>query len=99
MARPKAFFLDYVAGNIRSLVNAVEKVGYEVHWIKHPSDIPNAEVAKPNFTAFRFFYCFAFIMKAFLFFFFFLFFPFFSVFFFCFRLKTKKKKKIFFWSQ
>jgi imidazoleglycerol phosphate synthase glutamine amidotransferase subunit HisH len=44
MARPKAFFLDYVAGNIRSLVNAVEKVGYEVHWIKHPSDISNAEV-------------------------------------------------------
>ena len=35
--------LDYVAGNIRSLVNAIEKVGYSVEWIKHPADVAKAE--------------------------------------------------------
>lgn len=44
MAKPKASFLDYVAGNIRSLVNAVEKIGYEVDWIKTPGDIQHADV-------------------------------------------------------
>ncbi len=44
MEKPKAYFLDYVAGNIRSLVNAVEKVGYEVDWIKTPGDIRQADV-------------------------------------------------------
>ena len=41
---PKVHLLDYVAGNIRSLVNAIEKVGYEVEWIKSPEDVANAEV-------------------------------------------------------
>lgn len=36
--------LDFVAGNIRSLVNAIEKVGYEVEWIKKPEDIHHAQV-------------------------------------------------------
>ena len=36
--------LDYVAGNIRSLVNAIEKVGYTVAWIKEPQDIEKADV-------------------------------------------------------
>ena len=41
---PTVHLLDYVAGNIRSLVNAIEKVGYEVEWIKSPEDVPKAEV-------------------------------------------------------
>lgn len=41
---PKVHLLDYVAGNIRSLVNAIEKVGYEVEWITSPEDVPKAEV-------------------------------------------------------
>lgn len=40
----KVHLLDYVAGNIRSLVNAIEKCGYEVEWIKSPDDVQNAEV-------------------------------------------------------
>ena len=41
---PTVHLLDYVAGNIRSLVNAIEKVGYTVEWIKSPADVANAEV-------------------------------------------------------
>ncbi|KAJ0165291.1 Imidazole glycerol phosphate synthase hisHF [Colletotrichum tanaceti] len=40
---PKVHLLDYVAGNVRSLVNAIEKVGYEVEWIRRPEDVPSAE--------------------------------------------------------
>ncbi|OAX85202.1 imidazole glycerol phosphate synthase hisHF [Emergomyces africanus] len=40
---PVVHLLDYVAGNIRSLVNAIEKVGYQVEWIKSPEDVKNAE--------------------------------------------------------
>ncbi|KAL1305548.1 hypothetical protein AAFC00_007157 [Neodothiora populina] len=40
---PTVHLLDYVAGNIRSLVNAIEKVGYEVEWIKSPEDVAKAE--------------------------------------------------------
>ena len=41
---PSAHLLDYVAGNVRSLVNAIEKVGYTVHWVKDPKDVEDAEV-------------------------------------------------------
>lgn len=41
---PTAHLLDYVAGNIRSLVNAIEKIGYTVEWIKEPQDLDRAEV-------------------------------------------------------
>ncbi|UKZ65624.1 uncharacterized protein TrAtP1_006820 [Trichoderma atroviride] len=41
---PTVHLLDYVAGNIRSLVNAIEKLGYEVDWIRSPEDVPRAEV-------------------------------------------------------
>lgn len=41
---PKVHLLDYVAGNIRSLANAIEKVGYTVEWIRSPEDVANAEV-------------------------------------------------------
>ncbi|GAM85663.1 hypothetical protein ANO11243_036700 [Dothideomycetidae sp. 11243] len=40
---PKVHLLDYVAGNIRSLVNAIERVGYEVEWVKTPEDVAFAE--------------------------------------------------------
>ncbi|KAK4039883.1 hypothetical protein C8A01DRAFT_46701 [Parachaetomium inaequale] len=40
---PTVHLLDYVAGNVRSLVNAIEKVGYEVEWIRSPEDVANAE--------------------------------------------------------
>lgn len=41
---PTVHLLDYVAGNIRSLVNAIEKVGYDVAWIRQPADVEHAEV-------------------------------------------------------
>jgi imidazole glycerol-phosphate synthase len=41
---PVVHLLDYVAGNIRSLVNAIEKLGFTVEWIKSPKDVPKAEV-------------------------------------------------------
>ncbi|KAF2274804.1 imidazole glycerol phosphate synthase HisHF [Westerdykella ornata] len=40
---PTVHLLDYVAGNVRSLVNAIEKVGYTVEWVRSPADIPAAE--------------------------------------------------------
>lgn len=42
---PTVHLLDYVAGNVRSLVNAIEKLGYSVEWIRTPEDIDNAEVS------------------------------------------------------
>lgn len=42
---PTVHLLDYVAGNIRSLVNAIEKVGYTVEWIRSPADVAKAEVS------------------------------------------------------
>lgn len=41
---PTVHLLNYVAGNIRSLVNAIEKLGYSIEWIKSPDDVKNAEV-------------------------------------------------------
>lgn len=38
------YLLDYVAGNVRSLVNAIRKLGYSVQWIKEPEDIEKADV-------------------------------------------------------
>ncbi|KAM7213738.1 hypothetical protein V8F06_010872 [Rhypophila decipiens] len=40
---PKVHLLDYVAGNVRSLVNAIEKAGYEVEWVRSPEEVANAE--------------------------------------------------------
>ncbi|THC95509.1 hypothetical protein EYZ11_005024 [Aspergillus tanneri] len=40
---PTVHLLDYVAGNVRSLVNAINKVGYNVEWVKSPEDLKNAE--------------------------------------------------------
>lgn len=44
---PTVHLLDYVAGNIRSLANAIEKVGYTVAWIKSPEDVAKADVRFP----------------------------------------------------
>jgi hypothetical protein len=43
---PTVHLLDYVAGNIRSLVNAIEKVGYTVEWVKTPEDVEKADVSR-----------------------------------------------------
>lgn len=43
--RPSVYLLDYVAGNTRSLVNAIEKVGFQVEWIRSPEDILKADVS------------------------------------------------------
>lgn len=43
---PKVHLLDYAAGNIRSLVNAIEKLGWEVDWIQSPDDVAKAEVSE-----------------------------------------------------
>ena len=42
---PTVHLLDYAAGNVRSLVNAIEKLGWQVEWIKSPEDVPKAEVS------------------------------------------------------
>ncbi|PWW75833.1 class I glutamine amidotransferase-like protein, partial [Tuber magnatum] len=39
----KVHLLDTVSGNIRSLVNAIERIGYEIEWIKSPEDLATAE--------------------------------------------------------
>lgn len=41
---PTVYLLDYVAGNVRSLVNAIEKVGYTVDMVKSPADVAKADV-------------------------------------------------------
>lgn len=38
--------LDYVAGNVRSLANAIEKSGYTIVWVKRPEEIEDAEVGQ-----------------------------------------------------
>jgi len=43
----KVHLLDYVAGNVRSLANAIEKLGYTIEWVKEPQDVRNAEVNQP----------------------------------------------------
>lgn len=48
---PKVHLLDYVAGNVRSLVNAIEKIGYEVDWVRSPEEVANAEVWRSSCRA------------------------------------------------
>ncbi|KAL8798074.1 MAG: hypothetical protein Q9182_006977 [Xanthomendoza sp. 2 TL-2023] len=40
---PTVHLLDYVAGNLRSLANAIEKVGYTIEWIREPEEIEKAQ--------------------------------------------------------
>lgn len=44
-ARPKLYVLDYGAGNVRSLANSIERLGYEFEWIQSPEDFDKAEVS------------------------------------------------------
>ncbi|KAI0012277.1 imidazole glycerol phosphate synthase HisHF [Xylariaceae sp. FL0662B] len=39
---PTVHLLDYVAGNVRSLVNAIEKLGYTVEWVRTPEEVARA---------------------------------------------------------
>jgi glutamine amidotransferase/cyclase len=41
---PVVHLLDYIAGNVRSLVNAIETLGWSVKWIKTPNEVAEAEV-------------------------------------------------------
>jgi len=43
---PGTYLLDYGAGNVRSLVNAVKKLGHDITYVKDPSDILKADVSK-----------------------------------------------------
>lgn len=43
--RPKLYVLDYGAGNVRSLANSIERLGYEFEWIKSVEDFDKAEVS------------------------------------------------------
>jgi imidazoleglycerol phosphate synthase glutamine amidotransferase subunit HisH len=51
---PKVYLLDYVAGNVRSLVNAIEKVGYTIEWVRTPEDVEKADVSYPNIPIFSY---------------------------------------------
>ena len=39
------YLLDYGAGNVRSLVNAVKKLGHDITFVKDPSDILKADAS------------------------------------------------------
>ncbi|EIE85583.1 hypothetical protein RO3G_10293 [Rhizopus delemar RA 99-880] len=40
---PGLYMLDYGAGNVRSLVNAVNHLGFDIQFVKEPSDIAKAD--------------------------------------------------------
>ncbi len=40
------FLLDYGAGNVRSLANTLQKLGYEFQWISSADDFANATVCE-----------------------------------------------------
>lgn len=42
--KPTVSILSYGAGNIRSLVNAIEQIGFETKFISDVSEIEKAEV-------------------------------------------------------
>jgi len=48
---PTVHLLDYAAGNIRSLVNAIEKLGWQVEWVTSPEDVSKAEVMSRQDTS------------------------------------------------
>ena len=41
---PTVYLLDYVAGNVRSLANAIEKLGFDIKWVTTPADVASADV-------------------------------------------------------
>lgn len=46
---PGLYMLNYGAGNVRSLVNAVNQLGFDVQVIQEPSDIGKADVNYQKF--------------------------------------------------
>lgn len=45
MTLPVVHVLDLESGNLRSLSNALQKLGYDAHWLKSPADgIEDAQV-------------------------------------------------------
>ncbi|KAJ1672463.1 Histidine biosynthesis bifunctional protein hisB, partial [Spiromyces aspiralis] len=44
-SRQKLYLLDYGAGNVRSLLNAIESIGYHIEYITQESDFDRAEAA------------------------------------------------------
>ena len=53
---PTVHLLDFVAGNVRSLTNAIDNLGYTIKWVKKPQDIEHAEVSKNEPELFRYSY-------------------------------------------
>ena len=43
------YLLDYGAGNVQSLANALKKLGHDFQWISQPSDFAKATVRPPFF--------------------------------------------------
>ena len=41
------YFLDYGAGNVRSLANSLKKLGYDFEWVTCPADFHKATVRAP----------------------------------------------------
>ena len=39
------FLLDYGAGNVQSLANSIEKLGFEFKWVIDPDDFRKATVS------------------------------------------------------
>jgi glutamine amidotransferase/cyclase len=39
------YLLDYGAGNVQSLANSLEKLGYNFTWISEPADFDKATVS------------------------------------------------------
>lgn len=39
------FLLDHGAGNVQSLANSIEKLGYQFSWISSPDDFQRASVS------------------------------------------------------
>ncbi|KAN0061174.1 Histidine biosynthesis bifunctional protein hisB [Thecaphora frezii] len=37
------YLLDYGAGNVRSLANSINKLGFDFKWVQHPDDIKKAD--------------------------------------------------------
>lgn len=42
----RLYILDYGAGNVQSLANSVEKLGFKFTWISHPEDFDKATVSR-----------------------------------------------------
>ena len=49
---PGLYMLDYGAGNVRSLVNAVNRLGFEMKFVEDPSDILKADVSVKKYQLF-----------------------------------------------